>query len=47
MNCDKCDTMLENKETHNKVLKDIGLESGGQIVRIEKLLCNKCYGGLR
>lgn len=46
MNCDKCDKMLEQRETSNKVLKDIGLESGGQVVRVEKLLCDICYNEL-
>jgi|TARA_R100000093_G_scaffold70867_3_gene45045 hypothetical protein len=35
--------MLTQGETSNKILKDIGLESGGQCVRIEKLLCDECY----
>ena len=41
--CDKCKVMLIQRETTNKVLKDIGLESGGQVIRIEVLLCEKCY----
>jgi len=45
MNCDQCDKILEQRETSNKILKDIGLTSGGQTIRVEKLLCNKCYDG--
>lgn len=43
MECDKCKKMLTFGETSNKVLKDLGLESGGQVVRVEKLLCDDCY----
>jgi hypothetical protein len=43
MNCDKCDKMLTRGETSNKVLKDVGLRSGGQTLRVEKLLCDVCY----
>ena len=42
MECDKCKNMLLNRETSNVFLKDIGLESGGQIVRIKIHLCDKC-----
>lgn len=41
--CDKCKIILLQRETSNIVLKDIGLESGGQVVRVEVLLCDKCY----
>ena len=46
MNCDKCDKMLLNRETSNKILKDIRLESGEVCVRVEKLLCDDCYDDL-
>jgi hypothetical protein len=47
MNCNNCGKMLKNSETSNKVLKDIGLESNGKCVRIEVLLCDTCYGGIK
>jgi len=46
MECDKCHKMLLQRETSNKVMKDIGLESGGKTVRVEKVLCDKCYDEL-
>lgn len=47
MECNKCKNMLLNRETSNKVLKDVGLESGSQIVRIEVLVCDKCYEDIK
>ena len=47
MECDKCKKTLLQRETSNKVLKDIGLQSGSQTIRVEKLLCDKCYEGIR
>ncbi len=41
-NCDKCKKTLLNREMSNKFLKDIGLTSGEQTVRIEVLLCDEC-----
>ena len=46
MECDKCKKTLLNNELSNVVLKDIGLESGKQTVRVEKRLCDHCYDGL-
>lgn len=43
MECDNCKKMLLNREMSNKVLKDIGLESGGAVVRVEKILCDDCH----
>lgn len=43
VDCDICKKTLTGGELSNKVLKDIGLESGGVCVRVEKFLCDECY----